>query len=196
MKIDFSPKRVLSIDFSPRVFMRDRTHTYLFLREKKGKGQFLTMESGTIEIVRVPLEDGEYRVWKRNEGEVQDPKVTLIFYPLVPYEADPMRAINTYWASPLDKSPAAIRELRVLLGLPPSEEPEGYKERGSTSPKAAKTSTGASLADLCTELGIEGSAARKVLRKEQIEKPGDRWEWTDPEAAQKIKDLLIAAKIS
>lgn len=193
MKIDFTPaKPSLILDFTARVYFRDRTHTYLFLRMKKDKGHFLTMEDGIIEVVKVPFEEGEFRVWKANEGEVEE-RVARIYYKLTPVDYDPMKAIMVYWNSTLDKTVAADRELRLLLGMQ-TQGPEDPR-----SPSLAKKATAGkdreiSLADICLELDMEGSQARKILRTMGIEKPGERWEWPNPEQASSIKEMLHANK--
>lgn len=188
MRINFKPQK-LAVDFSPKVFMRDKTHTYLFLREKKGKGCFLTMEEGIIDVVKIPLEDGEYRVWQRNEGQYGK-EVQTFYYPLVPFDYDFMKAVHTYWNSTIEKSVSADRELRALLGLGSAAvEPEAGGTR-----KPADPNRGVSLADLCIELNIEPGQARKILRSRGIEKPSDgRWQWQVPSAVDEIREILLAA---
>jgi hypothetical protein len=191
MKLDFGQKSTLTLDFTSRVYVRDRTHTYLFLREKKDKGYFLTMDNGVIEVVKVPLEEGEFRVWKANEGEVEE-KVARIYHKLTPVEYDPMKAIMVYWNSTLDKSVAADRELRLLLGMQVQDPGDSTPSNGAK--RVTNPDRGISLADLCLELDLEGSQARKILRTQGVEKPGDRWEWTDPDQANSVKEILRANK--
>jgi hypothetical protein len=187
MKLDFTPRPKLTLDFTPRVYLKDKTHTYLFLREKKGKGYFLTLESGVVEVVRIPLEEGEYRIWERNEGQF-DKSVLTFYYSLVPLNYDFMKAIRTYWNSTIEKSVSADRELRALLGLGSAT----VEPRDGGLTKSSENS-GISLADLCIELNLEGGQARKILRAAGIQKPGNRWEWTVPSAIDEIRETLLAA---
>jgi hypothetical protein len=64
----------------------------------------------------------------------------------------------------------------------PSERP-----KKKTKPNRGSIIT---LKELCTELGLEPSKARKLLRKANIEKPGASWEWNNKEDIQRIKTLL------
>lgn len=187
IQVDFTPPKTVVVDFSPRVFMKDKTHSYLFLREVKGKGLFLTMIDAAIEVVRVDKNsEGLYVIQERNEGQVKDPAVKFLNYPLEPYPRDLLHAARVYWDSTLSKSAAAERELRLILGLTPSAV--------SPSDKADKVRSGAtSLADLCLELGLEPSKGRKLLRG-KVEKPGERWEWTDEKQIVKIKGILSGKK--
>lgn len=66
----------------------------------------------------------------------------------------------------------------------PNKKPSSKKEN-SEETKATTT-----LKDICGELGITPSAARRILRKEGVEKPGNSWSWTSPTDIAKIKGLL------
>lgn len=189
IKVDFTPREIVRVDFSPRVFMKDRTHSYLLLREQRGKGLFLTMEAGTIEVVKVPQDDqGEYFIQERNEGMVDDKEVKFINYPLVPYPRDLSQAARVYWESTLPKSAAADRELRLILGIAASEVSPSDRD---DQPHSGATS----LASICLELGIEASRGRKLLRG-VVEKPGERWEWADPDDLARVREALGGSKPS
>lgn len=56
------------------------------------------------------------------------------------------------------------------------------------SPREPQSTT--SLKDICEELKVTPSTARRVLRKEGIEKPGNSWTWSSPQEVAKIKGLL------
>ena len=186
--VDFGSKSII-LDMTPRVYLMDRTHSYLFLREKKEVGYFLTMADGSIEVVKIPREEDQFIIYRKNEGEIKDEKIRIIPYPLTPYNRDPLKAAQVYWKSTLPKSVAAERELRLILGLSPSE--VSHPEESITGGKRKKSSgNGAtSLADICLELGIEPSKARKLLRG-KVDKPGERWEWTDQKQIEKIRGIL------
>ena len=172
----------MELNFRPVVYMRDRTHTYLWLRDVKGKGVFLTMESGTIEVVKLNFSDDAYHVIHAD-----------IHWQLIPHSYDPILAFKKYHDSLLTKSEQAAEELSTILSLEPGPKPDKkVVEKLSLSPskKAQSTGGGYSLADLCKELGIDPSDARKTLRNKKIEKPQGRWEWANPESADHIRKAL------
>lgn len=71
------------------------------------------------------------------------------------------------------------------------EEPKAKVKKETTSkPKRASTGTAISLKDICDELKVDPTKARRVLRKSDIDKPGGNWEWEDPQVIAKIKALL------
>lgn len=197
LKLNFSAPGVLHLDFSPRVFMRDKTRTYLLLRDGSKKSFFLTMEEGQIDVVQIPKEEGDYRVYKLNEGEVNDKNVKRVYHSLTPTNHDLLHAAQVYWNSTLTKTPRAERELRVILGMPVGAE---IPEDGVETPVKKKRSTGGTgkgtggsgaldLAGICTELGLEPSKARKLLRG-HMEKPQGGWQWQSLDAATQVKELL------
>ena len=179
MIINFNPPKHIVVDFSPLVFLRAKTHSYFLIREKKGKGQFLTLEQGVIEVVSLTKDtDDLYKVWIHSDGASDK---AYIGFPLVPYNYDFLKAIRSLHESTLSKSAAADREIRNILGLGASE-------------VVLEEGTSCSLADICIELGIETGEARKILRTKQVEKPGARWEWSDHGDIQHIRELLSENK--
>lgn len=180
MIINFNPHKHIVVDFSPLVFLRAKTHSYFLIREKKGKGQFLTLEQGVIEAVSLTKDiDDTYKVWIHSEGASDK---AYIGFPLVPYNYDFLKAIQSLHESTLTKSVAADREIRNILGLAVSKEEIPH---GSTC----------SLADICIEMGLETGEARKILRNKQVDKPGARWEWGDQGDIQHIRELLSENKL-
>lgn len=174
----------------PIVYMRDRTHTYLWIRdESEFVGLFLTMDTGTITLARVNIEDGVYRVYEDAEHS----------WDLVPYEYNPQKAFLKYQDSLLDRTPKAEAEMLAILALFPGPLPKP-KVRLATVPQTAEPKArsvaskasggGYSLAQLCTEIGMDPSKARKILRNKKIEKPGGKWEWASAEAASSIRTAL------
>lgn len=63
------------------------------------------------------------------------------------------------------------------------------KEKVDTEDNTQKESR-ITLKEICEELNIKPAAARRVLRKEGVEKPGSSWTWTTPTEVEKIKSLL------
>lgn len=198
IKLDFSAPKILHLDFTPRVYLANKTRTYILLRDGTKGGFFLTMKEGSVEVVRIPKEDGEYRLYKLNEGEVSDKDVKRIYYPLHPTEHDLLHAAKVYWDSTLSKSHKAERELRVILGLPMStrveDEPEDQKpDKRRKKTVSTQTGTGASgaldLMGICEELGLEPGKARKLLRG-HMEKPQGGWKWDSLEKATEVKELM------
>lgn len=183
LKLNFAIRSPLVIDFSPplpRCYVREGTHTYLWLRDKGLMGLFLTMESGSIEVIKARLEQGVYRVNGMKEEK------------LVPIQYDLLQAVRIYHESTLAKSAAAQREIANLLGMDtkhiqddPAPAPV---EKKPTEPKSAGTVI--SLSDLCAELGIEPSVARKKLRG-KVEKPGGRWEWANQGDVDVVRGFLV-----
>lgn len=183
----------MKINFRPTVYLRDRTHTYLWLRDEDESGIFLTLDSGVVEVVTIPIHwenrEGSYRVWVD--------KVT--YDDLVPYDYPPIKAFKKYQDSLLERSEEAEAEMVAILALEPGFTLAKRKIRGGTPPalvvktrsKAPKTPGGGySLAQLCAELGIDPSEARKTLRGAKIEKPGGKWEWPNAEAAASVRKAL------
>lgn len=83
----------------------------------------------------------------------------------------------------------------------PKEEKKSKKKTTSKTKKGSKAKKGKvkskgeqvesiTLKQICEELNIKPSAARRILRKEGVEKPGSSWTWTTPTEVEKIKSLL------
>jgi predicted DNA-binding ArsR family transcriptional regulator len=72
----------------------------------------------------------------------------------------------------------------------PKEKKESTKEPKEPKAKKVSTGTATSLKDICDELKVDPTKARRILRKSDIEKPGGSWEWEDPQVIAKIKALL------
>lgn len=175
----------MELNFRPVVYMRDRTHTYLWLRDVKGKGVFLTMESGTIEVVKLNFSDDAYHVTHAD-----------IHWQLTPHQYDPILAFKKYHDSLLNKSEQAAEELAIILSLEPGPKPDkkvAEKLAIVQVPSKAKKERvfgGYSLAEMCKELGIDPSEARKTLRNKRVEKPSGKWEWPNREAAEATREAL------
>jgi len=206
LRLDFTPVKPvpktgkIRLDFRPLVFMRDRTHSYLWVRDGRSYGYFLTIDSGSVELVKVDIEI----TYERDEKNkiIGETKVYRVYetkekyFDLEPKNYDFRKALEKYHSSLLSRSNKAEREMRALLGLEPLEltdeegdvTPQSKPERAPKGePKAA---AGYSLAALCAELKMEPGEARKILRSKKIEKPGGKWEWASPEAAAHIRTAL------
>lgn len=65
------------------------------------------------------------------------------------------------------------------------------KARGEKSPRTKKESTGEyTLADLCGEIGMDPTKARKLLRAKWKKPPEGTWKWPNKEAAKAIRRFL------
>ena len=185
MRISFTPKK-LSLDFTPRVYLRDRTHAYLLIKTGKKWATFLTWGNGLVERVKVHYEDGEYRCYKNNDGEVKE-AVARFYHPLVPYlKMDCVELARRMWDSTFSKTPVAERELRAILGMPLGEELP--QPTSSLRPKKA-TPEGFTLAGICVELNMDPTKARKLLRG-KVDKPEHGWAWATEAEANEIRVIL------
>ena len=207
IRLDFTPpaqpKKTgkIRLDFRPMVYMRDRTHTYLWLRDGRAYGYFLTMDTGSITVEKVDIiteydrDEKNKIIAERKVYRVYQDKET--FYDLEPYPYDFQSALRKYYDSLLTRSNKAENEMRILLGLKPLE---GVNDQDDVSPqtkparppKAPQTDAGGgyTLVALCLELKMEPGEARKILRSKKIEKPGGKWEWPTPAAAAHIRTAL------
>lgn len=80
----------------------------------------------------------------------------------------------------------AIEEAPANITRSPRKKKEPTEKK---APKKGKRDTGSvSLKDICSELGIDPSKARRILRK-KLDNQG-RWEWSDPEIIKKVKNIL------
>lgn len=203
IKLDFTPVKPtgkLKLDFRPRVFMRDRTHSYLWVRDGRSYGYFLTIDSGSVELVKVDIEityerdDKNKIIGETKVYRVYENKET--YFDLEPKDYDFQKALKRYHSTLLARSNKAEQEMRILLNLPPlaPSELEGDitpKPRAERPPKGeSKVAAGYTLAALCAELKMEPGEARKILRGKKIEKPGGKWEWPTPEAALSVRKAL------
>lgn len=71
-----------------------------------------------------------------------------------------------------------------------SSNKKSSNKKSSKKENSEETKATTTLKDICGELGITPSAARRILRKEGVEKPGNSWSWTSPTDIAKIKGLL------
>lgn len=200
IKLNFKPK-VLHLGFRPMVYMRDKTHTYLWVRDEEDIGYFLTMDTGSITLERIDL----VTVYERDERNriISHSRVYRVYEnkelyeDLVPYEYNPMVAVQKYHESLLARTPEAEREMLRILEIDPKEARKEIAARVTSPeparpPKAAPRSPGAvySLSDLCSELKMDPSEARKILRSQKVQKPGSRWDWPNREAAASVRAAL------
>lgn len=188
------------VDFTPtvtRVYSRRRTHFYLHLRDEAGEGLFLTMEPGSVTVVRCPLviPDGAHHAVYRVTFGKED------FEDLEPRVYDFVEAVRKFHTSGLGRTAGAEREMRAILGLEALSDavsdadlavsrPERKRAAKAPSVASEKQAGGYTLQALCAELDIEPTEARKYLRQQKAEKPGGRWEWPSAEAAASIRSML------
>lgn len=171
----------MELNFHHRIYLRDRTHTYLWIKDTEYSGYFLTMESGTIELVKVAKEDDIYRVnadervWTLEEHHPDD------------FE----RALRIYHESTLEKSNKAKRVLEEFLGIADPSRREPVEERPELKLEAPVS--GLDLATICKDLGITPAAARKALRG-KVQKPGSSWVWPSQEALEPALAILRSVR--
>ncbi len=83
----------------------------------------------------------------------------------------------------------------------PREEKKSKKKTTSKTKKSSKAKKSKveskeeqvepiTLKQICEEVGITPPAARRILRKEKVEKPGGSWSWTCTQEIEKIRSLL------
>lgn len=195
-----APEKIV-VDFGPpatQVWMRGKTHSYLWIRDEFAEGVFLTMDSGSISLVKLPMivpENGGKEHTYRVQYDRED------FEDLTPIAYDFRKAVERYHTSLLARSTQAEAEMRVILGLEALKEGEtlpGAVPPPKRAPKPAKAPSevrekqpgGYSLQTLCEELKLDPTEARKALRAAKAEKPGGRWEWPNAEAAAAVRAIL------
>lgn len=85
-----------------------------------------------------------------------------------------------------------FREEPLMVKAPVETKPKHKKvHREKTEPKEPKEPTGEyTLADLCGELGMLPSKARKLLRSHGKKPPAGGWRWPNKEAAKSTKRFL------
>jgi hypothetical protein len=159
----------MKIDFTHRLYLC-RTHSYILVRQGNKYGHFLTMASGSIEMVKILKDGSHYRISKRNEGE--DVKEhSWVSWDLVPYPGSLDKAIEIYRRSTLARTAGARDAINELLGVVPHT-PRTEKPRSELP-----TGHGYTIQDLANDLNLDASHLRSELRKRRIAKPGARWEW-------------------
>lgn len=183
MKLDFSKARPpIRVNFRPCIYLRDRTHSYLWLRDIGEYGYFLTMDSGMIEVVKLEIINGSYRLYENKQS----------YWDLEPSQPYPLeKAVRMYFESTLNRTESAQEEMLNILGLSVPKRSVMRPQNKPTKPVVTTVVTGAnkSLSELCHEVGISPSDARKKLRG-KIEKPGSRWEWSNGEEISRVLSIL------
>jgi superfamily II DNA/RNA helicase len=74
---------------------------------------------------------------------------------------------------------------------------EEFKDTKDTQPKAPAGSQKGdivTLKELCSQLGIEDSKARKILRKANVEQPFNRWEWDKKQHKEIVEQVTKLLK--
>ena len=176
MIIDFSDTgKKITMDFSPRVFMEDKTHSYLLVEPGKNNDLFMRFGNGCIELVKL--------------GKSSTTRLAL-----VPQVYDYYRALEHYLNSQLSKTTRVERILKEQLGI--STEGLVVAEDEAEEPKKAlKTQNHEyTLQELCTELNMNPTGARKVLRG-RIEKPENGWKWTEKADVDLVRAVLTESMV-
>lgn len=177
MLIDFTPPTPkLSLDFTDRVFMYEKTHSYILVESTKNHETFLRLGNGVIEAIKMG-------------------KASKTREELVPHKYDFYKAAKIFYASPLGRSSRIERILRDILGISTldvvDDGEEGVIEDGAPVPE--KQGAAYTLADLCQEIKMDPAQARKLLRG-RIQKPDGGWRWATREEASMVRAILTDAQ--
>ena len=126
----------------------------------------------------------------------------LFHFPYVRYvRQSTMEKFFTPCSGPTQDSPITVSqeidwEKRQLLKEKPivvrAPTPTGGKprEREWAETRGKEPSTDYTLADLCGEIGMDPSKARKLLRAKGKKPPDGAWKWPNKEAAKSIRRFL------
>lgn len=182
----------ITVDFKRRVLFNRHRNVHLLVHEGRNISQFLTMASGSIEVLKLG----------------RDQVATELFH-LPNYDDQFYHALEVMHNSTLRKSPRAERLIQGLLTsyikpgqLMSDDDPAELTQRKAAKRQARKnrqadkskptrrgrkeatppTASGQdtfTLEALCEELGIEPGQARSRLRRAKAEKPGARWVWPE-----------------
>lgn len=175
-------------------YLLNKCHGYLWVRDSKSYGLFLTItEDSIIDLVKVTRVDSEYRVYYSTD------KYDL----LIGYPYDFYNGIRIYSESTLEKSPRAEPEISRFLSVKRAHPgvPHGVNRNrpnliSNTPPSYTKTPTDSgkiiALSELCTDLGISETVARSILRKTTA-KPAGGWKWKKSEI-DLIRSVLTTKK--
>lgn len=83
------------------------------------------------------------------------------------------------------------KEEPIVVKTPaPTERKLKRKERVETKRSEKESPTGYTLVDLCGEIGMDPSKARKLLRAKGKKPPEGTWRWPNREAAKSIRRFL------
>ncbi len=149
---------------SYKVMVDGNRYTYLILSWGNEIVETISMSRGIVEVSKIPRD-------------------MCVF--LTPSDRSPEDLARVYLSTSLEKTPAASRILRSLLGLEsPLQEDTTPKSRvhRSSNPLAV------TLSSICDDHGWSASDARRALRKLN-KKPGEHWEWL-PEQVAEIVEVL------
>lgn len=170
---------MLHLNFHHRVYVRHKTHTYLWVKDTDHSGYFLTMESGTIEQVRASRSGDQYQVSLDGKDWYLEP--------LHPDNFE--KALKVYSESTLEKSNQAQQILESFFGPADPAQRDTPRKRLVKPSAAPTTITGLDLKTICKEMGIDPGAARRALRG-KVNKPGGTWAWPNREALEPVLAIL------
>lgn len=163
------------VKFQSRVFLR-QTRTYLLVGQGEKYNHFLTMETGMIDIKRVP-------------------KVSMLMKELSPYNKYSLKhAAQIYSQTTLEKSSKAKRILKIILAnrdenrtnFLPTQEREKL-ERPTKAERTIEKANEITLEHLCQEMRLDPKKIRFLFREAGIKKPGARWTWEKSQRDKIVK---------
>ena len=176
IRVTFVGPRQCRILLMSSVFL-DRTYSYLLVRSGDRYNHYLRLHEGTVELIRF-----------HKESE--------LVLRLRPYPKHGLRkAAQVYMSSPLPKTDEAQAVLESILASTDDDQmnfvfdaSEKQKlDRPSRQERQAKKANQVSLEQICEELEITPNRARGIFRRNNIDKPGARWEWNKSERDQVVK---------
>lgn len=63
-------------------------------------------------------------------------------------------------------------------------------EKAEVAKGSKPSKKGVTLQELCTEVGIDSTRARRILRSSKVDKPGESWTWPEGPQLREVRDLL------
>lgn len=83
------------------------------------------------------------------------------------------------------------REEPIVVKAPPISRPKNKREKVNRTKGGSRKIPGEyTLADLCSEIGMDPAKARKLLRAKRKRPPEGTWKWPNKEAAKAIRRFL------
>jgi hypothetical protein len=160
----------------PRSVMSPKNSTYLLVGEGPRYKHFLSMESGIIDVIRVP-------------------KMGKLVEELKPYNKYSLKhAAEVYAGTTLQKSSLARRILRNIMNnrddsrvnfLPVEEHAKA--EKPTKQERIADKANEITLEQICKEMKLDPKFIRGLFRENDVKKPSNRWTWPKGEREKIVK---------
>ena len=178
IRVTFLGPRQARAIFMSNVFL-DKTYTYLLVRTGERYNHYVTLNTGTMEVVRLG-------------------KDSEIVQRLRPYPKYSLKhAAEIYLRSTLIKTDEAVEVLDAILNNEDDEQinfllekknhrdsKRGGLEKPTKQERNIIRANMVSLDQICNELKIAPARARALLRKHDVKKPGASWSWEKSQYSQ------------